>query len=545
MGSRKPSLFAAVADAFSTPRETSPFAAAAALFSAAAPAPMPRVNSEPKTARQAPRDVVRVGTPPGWVTWSGIFFYAIDIASLPHVLQKLGPRVEAVSTNEAEGTAIIRTAASKADVRRAARSEGRPVRAKRTDTAPVAATPLRPAAFRPEDAAKAREVVEMQELLTAAGYAPVHAARLREEGMGPFELESRLRHAPGEVGSLPYTHGIHPIAKARATTPAAGDAPELEASRDKAAEPPALSSSHLDRTLFLQAKLTSLKPGSEAEIEGYEVRRVADDPSRWNLLNAPDRRPDEPLPLASIADVLSVPREVRDAAKHVARALGYPTSGTIPDGTPLPDAMDARAVAWINEHRDTFAELVFRIRPSSFESTNVAPQPDAPHAPSSAPAPLTNATFPGPATLYFQGDLGMAYRKLEARDVELFVRPYAQYSAAVRVRFIPKGARHPREMWLTYGPKLVILAGHGHPEPNGMWTAPESSSTGVTTQMSRHAAFSDEWEKEARDMLAAYVARSGARVLADFHGYDAHRRMTEAELAAWDAVRGDERREAY
>src|SRR5262249_49644193 len=64
--------------------------------------------------------------------------------------------------------------------------------------------------------------------------------------------------------------------------------------------------------------------------------------------------------------------------------------------------------------------------------------------------PLTNTTFPGPATLYHQGDFGMAYRKLEARDVELFFRPYAQYSAAVRVRFTPRGARTQREMWLTH-----------------------------------------------------------------------------------------------
>jgi hypothetical protein len=40
----------------------------------------------------------------------------------------------------------------------------------------------------------------------------------------------------------------------------------------------------------------------------------------------------------------------------------------------------------------------------------------------------------------YQGDNGMAYQKLEVRGVELFFRPYAQYSATVRVRFTPRDA---------------------------------------------------------------------------------------------------------
>lgn len=243
------------------------------------------------------------------------------------------------------------------------------------------------------EAIRAREIAEMARLLDTAGYDPVHAERLSAEGMGPFELEDRLKHAPGTVGSLPYTHGIEPRKK------------------------PAL-----------------------------------------------------PLP----ADVSPPP----------------------------------------------------------------VPSPPA------APA-LTNTTFPGPVTLYFQGDLGMAYRKLEARDVNIFFRPYAQYSAAARVRFTPKGARTQRELMLTYKPKLIILAGHGHPDPKGMWTDAKPSGDGVTTQMSRHMAFSEEWESEARDMIEAYATRTGARVLADFHGYNAHRRLTTEEQAAWDAVRGDEQRGAY
>jgi hypothetical protein len=60
-----------------------------------------------------------------------------------------------------------------------------------------------------EDKATARELSEMRDLLEAKGYDPRHAIDLFEEGMGPHELEDRLRHRPGSVGSLEHSHNIH------------------------------------------------------------------------------------------------------------------------------------------------------------------------------------------------------------------------------------------------------------------------------------------------------------------------------------------------
>ena len=54
-----------------------------------------------------------------------------------------------------------------------------------------------------------RELAEMKTLLKDKGYDPGFAHDLLEEGMGPHELEDRLRHAPGSMGSLEYTHEIH------------------------------------------------------------------------------------------------------------------------------------------------------------------------------------------------------------------------------------------------------------------------------------------------------------------------------------------------
>jgi hypothetical protein len=49
----------------------------------------------------------------------------------------------------------------------------------------------------------------MRMLLRQYGYDPKHARTLQREGMGPYELEGRLKHPPGSVGSLEYTHKIH------------------------------------------------------------------------------------------------------------------------------------------------------------------------------------------------------------------------------------------------------------------------------------------------------------------------------------------------
>jgi hypothetical protein len=53
-----------------------------------------------------------------------------------------------------------------------------------------------------------RELSEMKTLLKDAGYDPDYAIDLLSEGMGLYELEGRLAHKPGSVGSLDYTHEI-------------------------------------------------------------------------------------------------------------------------------------------------------------------------------------------------------------------------------------------------------------------------------------------------------------------------------------------------
>lgn len=77
----------------------------------------------------------------------------------------------------------------------------------------------------------------MRTLLSAKGFDPREAERLQAEGMGPGELEGRLRHAAGTVGSLDYTHNLQRITPPRpaASVERANEAADRAARASKAA----------------------------------------------------------------------------------------------------------------------------------------------------------------------------------------------------------------------------------------------------------------------------------------------------------------------
>jgi hypothetical protein len=56
------------------------------------------------------------------------------------------------------------------------------------------------------------ELSELEKILKENGYDPKDAKKLNEEGMGPHELEHRIKSTPpGASGSLEYTHRIHKV----------------------------------------------------------------------------------------------------------------------------------------------------------------------------------------------------------------------------------------------------------------------------------------------------------------------------------------------
>ena len=132
---------------------------------------------------------------------------------------------------------------------------------------------------------------------------------------------------------------------------------------------------------------------------------------------------------------------------------------------------------------------------------------------------MTTTTKPETAkytdcTLYMGGMMG--YRKILCKWVEVSVVPYAQYKAAIRLKFLEKGKRKPRGFMLAYKPQATIVRGHATPEPNDWLTAPEKNGP-ITTRQSVYSACDPRWQT---DFVKG--ALQNCDILADFHGHNSH-----------------------
>lgn len=134
---------------------------------------------------------------------------------------------------------------------------------------------------------------------------------------------------------------------------------------------------------------------------------------------------------------------------------------------------------------------------------------------------MTPALKEQKVTLYFRGETMGNIHKIEARAFSTRLRPWAQFSSSVEVRFLKKGARRVLGFIQSYQPSLVILDGWGHPDPAPIF-GPAVQRNGVEISRGRHSACSPEWSTEFDAMLAAHVAEKGAKILHDFRGHNSY-----------------------
>lgn len=120
------------------------------------------------------------------------------------------------------------------------------------------------------------------------------------------------------------------------------------------------------------------------------------------------------------------------------------------------------------------------------------------------------------ATIYFRGGLGNVVA-LECRSVEIELISWAQYSQAVKITYVKKGARKPRSFVQSYAPSLVVVAGHGRTQPPSPWKAAVQTAPGVSVQAAKHSGCSPEWQND----FDAELAQADETILADFRGHDA------------------------
>lgn len=128
----------------------------------------------------------------------------------------------------------------------------------------------------------------------------------------------------------------------------------------------------------------------------------------------------------------------------------------------------------------------------------------------------TNVTLYAPT-----GVMSSNIVKIECRTLRVEVRPHAQYAAAVSFYFVPKGKRTERFHVETSRPCAVILDGHRHMDPDGLYDEGTRKTEGtVTTIRSRYRACDPRWQSDFDAKLATYVAEGKGKILADFRGHD-------------------------
>lgn len=108
-------------------------------------------------------------------------------------------------------------------------------------------------------------------------------------------------------------------------------------------------------------------------------------------------------------------------------------------------------------------------------------------------------------TIYVKNGFG-SITKVEGKLVELYSRvKYAQYNDAVKFVYIPKRARLKRGNYLSYKPWILVVAGHGHPEPASMYDKPErvEGVPGVMVSRSSYSCFDERFGTDfERDVVS-------------------------------------------
>lgn len=92
---------------------------------------------------------------------------------------------------------------------------------------------------------------------------------------------------------------------------------------------------------------------------------------------------------------------------------------------------------------------------------------------------------------------------------------YAQYENSQFLHYIPAGKRKPHSIRGTYHPFILVLRGHGHPNP-GDFFGEERQSGSFSVKESRHSSFAPEWKWEFNAMINPYIEKNPDLVAFDW-----------------------------
>lgn len=116
----------------------------------------------------------------------------------------------------------------------------------------------------------------------------------------------------------------------------------------------------------------------------------------------------------------------------------------------------------------------------------------------------------------------VGYTKIEATEITFKVGPYAQYSDAVHLKFLPKGKRNLRLIQEGFRPRIIVLNGWRHPDPvkagKEYKPTPGSAITFEYFNISKEGF--EENDANFNAFIKEYIEKSGAKILVDTRGHE-------------------------
>lgn len=108
------------------------------------------------------------------------------------------------------------------------------------------------------------------------------------------------------------------------------------------------------------------------------------------------------------------------------------------------------------------------------------------------------------ATIYTTSEFFGNLVKHEVDLTNAVFEPYAQYKESLRLVFIPKGKRKALQIRKTYNPFVLVIKGHGHPNPEELMKVIKETEDCKISQ-SKYASFDERFAQEADELLASII----------------------------------------
>ncbi len=118
-------------------------------------------------------------------------------------------------------------------------------------------------------------------------------------------------------------------------------------------------------------------------------------------------------------------------------------------------------------------------------------------------------------TIYSGGGM-FGIHKTEAKLIAHGKKPLAQYTDAPFVHFIEKGKRTPKGIQMGYNPFILILKGHGHPDPDSPFVEQDIGETGMVCKKSRYASCDPRYVFDFNLKINPYLSVIPHLIVADY-----------------------------